>query len=152
MRVSLPSIYGNTVTLINRLDAKHAALRQDVYYATVLHDCMWSDEFESGTSQSGVVTPTTLHNVRIPSNSGEYAKYRDWRKLANREGVFTLRTGDYVVLGEITEPITAENVRTIIADFEPDAYQVRAWRELTIPDKSLHRLAGLPVYRFVLEG
>lgn len=152
MRVSLADIYGDTVTLINKLDAKHAALKQDVYYATVIRDCMWSDEFRSGTSQSGVVTPTTIHEVQIPSSAKTYVKYSEWRKATNRDGLFTLRTGDYVVRGEVKEAITAENIRTIVADFEPDAYQVRAWRELTVPDRSIETIGGLPVYRFVLEG
>lgn len=152
MRADLSEIYGETITIINRLDAKHAALKQDVYYATVLRNCMWSDESESGTSSSGVVTPSTLHKVQIPVDAGDYAKYRDWRKMESREGVFTLRSGDYVVRGEVNEPVTADNIRTIVADYEPDAWQVKAWRELTVPDQSIKSVARLPLYRFVLEG
>lgn len=152
MRVELPEIYGDAITLINRLDAKHAALKQDVYYATILRECMWSDESKEGTSSSGVVTPTTIHKVQIPKHAGTYANYSVWRKLDSRSGVYTLRTGDYIVRGEITEDITAANIRTIIADYEPNAFQVRSWRELTVPDQSVKTIGGLPVYRFVLEG
>lgn len=152
MRVKLADIYGETITLINRLDAKHALLRQDAYYVTVLNNCMWSDEFADGTSSSGVVTPTTLHHVQIPANSGNYVPYVNWRKLDERENAFTLRTKDYIVRGEITDKVDASTIRSIIDDFEPNAFQVRAWRELTIPNKSIKTLGGLPVYRFSLEG
>lgn len=152
MRAELDEIYGETVTIINRLDAKHAALKQDVYYPTVLLNCMWRDESKSGTSSSGVVTPSTIHTVQIPKDAGNYVKYRDWRNLESKNSAFTLRAGDYVVRGKVDGPVTADNIRTIIADYEPDAWQVKAWRELTIPDWSLKRVAGLPLYRFFLEG
>lgn len=152
MRASLPDIYGETITLINKLDANHAALKEDVYYTTVIHGCMWSTESAIGTSSSGVVTPTTLHRVQIPSDAGDYESYTDWRKLDSREGIFTLRANDYVVRGEVTEPITAANIRNVVRDYEPDAFQVRAWRELTIPDSNVRKVAGLPLYAFYLEG
>lgn len=152
MRVNLADIYGETITLINKLDAKYALLKQDAYYVTILHNCMWSDEFNNGVSSSGVVTPTTIHRIQIPANAGSYMPYVEWRKLDAREDYFTLRTGDYIVRGEITDQVDASNIRSIVADFEPNAFQVRAWRELTIPDKSIKTLGGLPVYRFSLEG
>lgn len=152
MRVKLSDIYGETITLINKLDAKHALLKQDAYYVTILNNCMWSDEFKNGVSSSGVVTPTTIHRIQIPANAGNYVPYVEWRKLDARENVFTLRTGDYIVRGEITDQVDASNIRSIIADFEPNAFQVRAWRELTIPNKQIKTLGGLPVYRFSLEG
>lgn len=144
----LDSLYGETVTIINRLDAKDAALKQDVYYATVIGGCMWSDEFKNGTSSDGVVTPTTIHKVQVPSSAKNYAKYRDWRELQGRAGTFTLRTGDYVIRGAVEGEISASDIRSIVSRYEPDAFQVKAWRELT-------RVEGLPSnldYRFALEG
>lgn len=152
MRVNLSEIYGDTITLINKLDAKHALLKQDAYYATVLHNCMWSDEFANGVSSSGVVTPTTIHRIQIPAYEGQYIPYMEWRKMEGRENYFTLRTDDYIVRGEITENVDATTIRSIISEFEPNAFQVRAWRELTIPDHTKKTLGGLPVYRFSLEG
>lgn len=154
MRADPSVIYCETVTLINRLDAKHALLKQDAYYATVIHGCMWSEQFENGTSSSGVVTPTTLHRVQIPKGAGTYMPYREWRKTEGREGAFTLRTGDYVVRGEVTEPVTAANIRTLVADYEPDAFQVRAWRDLNKPQRLHHSGRGVLRFAegFMLEG
>ena len=152
MRVNLSEIYGDTITLINKLDAKHALLKQDAYYTTVLHNCMWSDESANGVSSSGVVTPSTIHRVQIPADAGRYMPYTQWRNADGREQFYTLRTGDYIVRGEIIDNVDTSNIRTIVADFEPNAFQVRAWRELTIPDLRIRTLGGLPVYRFSLEG
>ena len=141
--------YGEPITLINRLDAKHAALKEDVYYVTVIHGCMWSESSEVSTSSSGTVVPSTLHKVQIPAGSETfYEKYRDWRELDSREGTFTLRNGDYVIRGIVDEPVTAATVRTIVSDYEPDVFQVRAWRPLTVLDETPDGLT----YAFALEG
>lgn len=141
--------YGEPITLINRLDARHAQLKQDVYYATVIHGCMWAESFEQATSSSGTVIPSALHKVQIPADAkSNYRPYREFRKMESREGVFTLRDGDYVIRGMIDEPVTAETVRMILSDYEPDVFQVKAWRELTTVDEVPDCLS----YAFSLEG
>lgn len=147
--VSLLEMYGEPITLINKLDAKHAALQQDVYYPTVIHGCMWYEEFARATSSSGTVIPTTVHKVQIPEAAkASYVPYREWRKLDSKDGVFTLRDGDYIIRGKVEEPITASTVRTIVSDYEPDVFQVKAWRELTIVPEVPDQLS----YAFSLEG
>lgn len=149
MIANLPKIYGEPVTIVNRLDAKHSALKQDAYYQTVIHDCMVSEESSQGVSSTGTVTPSTVHRVQIPVD-GAYVPYREWRDLPTKEGTYTLRAGDYVIKGIVTEPMTASNIRTVISDYEPDAFQVKSFRELTVPDVT--SIGGLPAYRFSLEG
>lgn len=147
--ISLLEQYGEPITLINKLDAKDAALKQDVYYVTVIHGCMWFESFARATTSSGTVIPSTVHKVQIPEESKAfYMPYRVWRKEESREGVFTIRDGDYIIRGIVDEPITASTVRTIVSDYEPDVFQVKAWRELTIVPEVPDELS----YAFSLEG
>lgn len=143
-------IYDDTITLINRLDAKDATLRQDAYFATVLKGCQFLTQSTQGTDNDGVVKPSTIHRVQIPSDAGDYVPYKDWRKLEVREGSYTLRNGDFIVRGEVTEPVTTSNIRTIVADYEPDAFQVTSWQELTRPNLNGREVCDF--YRFSLEG
>lgn len=141
--------YDEVITLINKLDAKHATLKQDAYYPIVIHGCMWSEQFERIVGGDGKVLTGSVHKVQIPSESAlYYVPYREWKSMESREGYYTLRTGDYVVRGVVEGPITATTVRTIISDYEPDAFAVKAWRELTVVDEIPDNLS----FAFALEG
>lgn len=141
--------YGEPVTLINILDARSAALKTDVPYPTVIHGCMWYEQFARATTSSGTVVPSTLHKVQIPEAAKKnYVPYREWRKLDSRDGVFTLRDGDYLIRGIVEEPISSETLKTIVSDYEPDVFKVKAWRELTTADEVPDGLS----YSFALEG
>lgn len=130
MRADLEAIYDDTITVINRLDARDAALKQDVYYPTVIPHCMWSVRATRAVQDDGTVAVGTTHQVQIPE-SDAYIPYREWRKAENRDGFFTLRTGDYVVRGEVTDEVTAQSLREIVRVYEPDAFQVQAFRDAT---------------------
>ena len=141
--------YGEVITLINKLDAKHAALKQDAYYPIVIHGCMWSESFERSVGNDGRVLTGTLHKVQVPTDSAEfYVPYREWKSMESHEGYFTLRTGDYVVRGMVDGPINASTIRTITADYEPDAFAVKSWRELTVVEEIPNDLS----FAFALEG
>ena len=129
MRVS-PEIYDSTVTLLNKLDAKDAALAQDAYYKTILTGCMWSDSSTRTVGSDGTVSIATAHQVQIPEMA-DYLPYREWVKPENRDGHFTVREGDYVILGEVTEDVTPSNYRAVIKAYEPQAFQVQAFQDCT---------------------
>lgn len=132
MRVS-PEIYNSTITVINKLDAKDAALSQDAYYKTVLKGCMWSDSSTRTVGSDGTVSIATAHRVQIPEMEN-YLPYREWMQPENRDAKFTVREGDYVVFGEVTEAVTPSNVRSIVKKFEPEAFQVQSFQDCTFGD------------------
>lgn len=132
MRVS-PEIYNSTITVINKLDAKDAALSQDAYYKTILAGCMWSDSSTRTVGSDGTVSIATSHRVQIPEMDN-YMPYREWMQPENRDTKFTVREGDYVVLGEVTEAVTPSNVRSIVKQFEPEAFQVQSFQDCTFGD------------------
>lgn len=129
MRVS-PEIYDSTITVINKLDAKDAALASDAYYKTVIKGCMWSDSSTRTVGTDGTVSIATVHNVQIPEMA-DYLPYREWIKPENRDDHFTVREGDYVVLGDVTEEVTPSTVRKVVAQYEPEAFQVQSFRDCT---------------------
>lgn len=129
MRVS-PEIYDSTVTLLNRLDAKDSALNQDAYYKTVLHDCMWNDSSTRTVGSDGTVSLSTTHQVQIPEME-YYLPYREWKKPENRDTHFTVKEGDYVILGEVTEDVTPSNYRSVVKSYEPQAFQVQSFQDCT---------------------
>lgn len=130
MRANLGDIYNETITVINRLDARDSALKQDSYFATVLHNCMWSVKQTRSVQDNGTVVIGTVHQVQIPE-AKNYLPYRDWKNAENRVDSFTLTTGDYIIRGEITEEVTASNVKAVIRQYEPDAFQIQSFRDAT---------------------
>lgn len=130
MRADIGAIYDETITVINKLDARDAALKQDAYYPTVLHHCMWSVKATRAVQSDGTVAVGTTHQVQIPE-SEHYLPYRDWKAAEAREAAFTIRPGDYIVRGEIDGEITPQTVRKIVDEYEPDAFQVQAFRDAT---------------------
>lgn len=142
MRVDLGKLYDHTITVINKLEAKDAALKQDAYYKTVLHHCMWSVRTTRTVQSDGTVSIGTVHTVQIPE-SANYLPYREWRKADNREESFTLRTGDHIALGEVTEDITATTLKKVMNLYEPDSFQIQTFRDATKGDGFQHSTAGV---------
>lgn len=130
MRADLGRIYDETITVVNRLDARDAGEQYDRYRATVLTGCMWSATATRSVQSDGSVVVGTVHRVQIPENDA-FLPYREWSALADQAGRFTVRQGDYIVRGEVAEEIDAANVRRVIAAYEPDAFQVQHFRDLT---------------------
>ena len=59
----------------------------------------------------------TYITVLIPFND-DYLNYREWKKLDDKSGKFTMSSGDYIVLGDVEEEITAQNVVAVIKEYE----------------------------------
>lgn len=130
MRADLGKIYDDTITVINKLDARDASLKQDTYYKTVLDHCMWASKEARTVSSDGSVNIGVVHQVQIPE-AEDYMPYREWRKAENLHESFTLRAGDYVVRGEVSEDISASTIKQVMALYEPDAFQIQAFRDAT---------------------
>lgn len=151
MRADIGAIYDDTITVINKLDAKDAALKKDMYYATVIKHCMWSSNVQRNVSDDGSVSVGVTHQVQIPE-SENYLPYREWRKAEKREDSFTIRQGDYIVLGTIDEEITPSNLRELLNLYEPDAFQVQAFRDATKKEGFTHSKALRFAEVYYIEG
>ena len=153
MRVSPATLYDETITVLNRIDAKEAGKPQDEYSVTVINGCMWGSTATRTVQSDGTVLVGTVHRIQIPK-SDAYVPYREWLRLEDRNGRFTLRHGDYVVLGEVSGPVTASNVKGVVAKFEPDAFQIQHFRNLTKQAGMTHVTRGLLRFSqcYYLEG
>lgn len=130
MRADLGAIYDDTITVVNKLDARDSALKQDSYFVTVLEHCMWADKVTRSVQADGTVNIATAHQVQIPE-SENYMPYREWRKAEARADSFTLRPGDYVIRGRVEEEISATTIKGVVKLYEPDAFQIQAFRDAT---------------------
>lgn len=149
--VDLGTLYNETLTIINRLDAKDGGLKQDAYHKTVLHGCMWSAQSEHSVGNDGTVSIGTLHRVQIPE-SPEYKPYREWAQAPQG---FTVRLGDYVVRGEVAEDVfTAADAKKVISAYEPDVFIVQHFRDLTKREGFIHSADGILRFAecYYLEG
>jgi hypothetical protein len=130
MRLDASSYLDQTLTVINKLDAKDAGIAADAYYKTELRG-VWSAKSVRTVLGTGDVIVATTVNMQFADTS-HYMPYREWSKAADRESMWTLREGDHVVRGEVTEDIsTATALKKAIAAHEPDAVQVKAMQDKT---------------------
>lgn len=152
MRANLGRLYNETVTLINKLDAKESQLKQDEYYKHVFHHCMWSLVTTRSVAPDGTVTIGTSHRVQIAENV-DYVPYKEWA-TSDHESVFTVRAGDYVVLGEVTEEVTSSTLRKVIAAYEPEAFQIQTFRDATKGEGFAHSTNGVLRFTepYIIEG
>lgn len=130
MHAELGKIYDETITVINKLDAKDSALKTDSYFVTTLDHCMWADKVSRSVESDGTVFVGTTHQVQIPE-AENYLPYREWRQAENRADSFTLRAGDYVIRGTVEDEITASTIKNVVKLYEPDAFQIQAFRDAT---------------------
>lgn len=130
MRLDASSYLDQTLTIINKLDAKDAGIAADAYCKTELQG-VWSAKSVRTVLGTGDVIVATTVNMQFADTS-HYMPYREWSKAANRDSMWTLREGDHVVRGEVTEDIgTATALKKAIAAHEPDAVQVKAIQDKT---------------------
>ena len=109
----LTPAFTETITLLNKLDAKDSETGLDVWKSTVLHDCAWSEKAVRSL-QGNVVSVGRSIIVRIPV-SPDFRPYSEWK---NGMDGFTLSTGDCIIRGEATETVTPDNIKQVLADRE----------------------------------
>lgn len=138
MRASLSKMYGQTVTVLNKLDARDSTLKLDTWYKQVVTGALWSASITRSVSPDGTVSIGQSVKCHI-ANRAEYMPYDEWRAAENRDAYFTVRTGDYVILGEVDEDVTPQNVLQIVKAKGTDAMQVKAFRDLRDDSVSYQR-------------
>lgn len=150
MRANLGRIYNTTITVLNKLDAKDSSQKMDEYKPTVIQHCMWSLVTSRTVQADGTVLIGTSHRVQIPEDA-LYRPYKEWKK--DLEG-FTIRTGDYIVKGRIIEEVTTANYKSIIKQYEPDAFEVQTFRDATKGEGFEHSIKGINrfIEPYVIEG
>lgn len=88
----------------------------DTWYKKVINNAAWYEEAIREVINNGVVIGT-VYKVLIPFND-DYMKYRDWANLQDKGSKFTMSSGDYIILGEVPEEVTANNVIEVVKKYE----------------------------------
>ena len=108
--MTLKPIYSNRVSILNKLKRDDGTSGSDEWFVTVVDNVAWYRNSERTVSNSGVYIGE-YKTILIPFNTA-YLPYDEWKN--NTEGHFTVSEGDYIVLGEVTEDITAKNVVSVM--------------------------------------
>lgn len=124
--MTLDNIYNKTVTILNKLKRSDSTTGQDVWFKTVLNDAAWYQNSER-TATSNTTYVGSYLNILIPFHD-EFLPYREWKKTGNQLGHYTISIGDYVVLGEVSETITAQNIVKTLETYGEDVCLVKYYR------------------------
>lgn len=136
MRINTKEMLSQKVTIVNRLKGVDNDSGKDIFYKKTLNDCVWMGK-QIGSRNGNEMIYTEGYQVHIPRNQEcTYFEYKDWIAKENLDDCFTLSVDDYVILGEVTEEITPNNVTKIIQKYKPNAFQIRLHDDLNL--KGIH--------------
>ena len=113
-----------TITLLNKLKRKDSTTNIDVWYKTVIKDCIYKKDKISNVN-GNIVSMGQQFTILIPF-TGKYLPYRDWKQIEDKTGYYTLSEQDVIILDIVTEDITAQNITQIKNDYEPNTCEIRS--------------------------
>ena len=112
-----------TVTLLNKLKRKDSTTNTDIWYKTILTDCVYKK-----TSLASVTGKTVgmgqQFTILIPF-TGKYMPYSSWKNMEDKTGFYTLSEQDVIILEEVTEEVTDKTIVKIKNDYEPNTCDIR---------------------------
>ena len=111
----LNHIYNQQITILNKLNRSDSTNGKDVWYKHTVNNAAWYEEVIRDVLQNGVAIGTVI-KVLIPFND-EYQDYKEWKSNNDRSSFYTMSSGDYIILGDVTENVTSENVVAITRQY-----------------------------------
>ena len=113
-----------SITLLNRLKRKDSITNTDVWYKTVINNCIYKKDRISGVDGK-VVSMGQQFTILIPF-TGKYVTYNEWKKLEDKTGFFTISNQDVIILEDVAEDVTDKNITQVKQDHEPNTCEVRS--------------------------
>ena len=113
-----------TITLLNKLKRKDSTTGLDVWFKTIIQDCVYKKDKISNVSNT-VISMGEEYTILIPF-TGRYMPYKEWKNLADKTGYYTLSNQDVIILDEVTEEVTANNITEIKNAYEPNTCEIRS--------------------------
>ena len=113
-----------SITLLNRLKRKDSVTNTDVWYKTKIQNCVYKKD-RITTVNGPVVSMGQAFTVLIPF-TGNYLPYKDWKKLEDKTGFYTLSEQDVIILDDVMEEVTPQNITQIKNDYEPNTCEIRS--------------------------
>ena len=118
----LENIYNQRVTILNKLKRPDSKTGVDVWRKSIVDDVVWYTKSARSAGSSSVFIGTYI-TVLFPFNS-RYLPYMEWKKPGNQDEHFTMSSGDYIILGDVPENITANNIIKVLEQYGENVCQV----------------------------
>jgi hypothetical protein len=132
MRINPKKMLSNKITIVNRLKGVDNDSGRDMFFKKVLDNCAWNSK-EISTRNGNTITYSNGYEVHIPqAQEYTYFEYNIWKNKENLDDCFTFSLDDYVILGEVEEEITPNNITEVIDKYKPNAFQIRVYEDLTL--------------------
>lgn len=119
----LENIYNQRVTILNKLKRTDNKTGVDVWRKSTVDDVVWYTKSARSAGSSSVFIGTYI-TVLFPFNS-RYLPYMEWKKPGNQDEHFTMSSGDYIILGDVPENITANNIIKVLEQYGENVCQVK---------------------------
>ena len=119
----LENIYNQRVTILNKLKRTDSKTGVDVWRKSTVDDVVWYTKSARSAGSSSVFIGTYI-TVLFPFNS-RYLPYMEWKKPSNQDEHFTMSCGDYIILGDVPENITANNIIKVLEQYGENVCQVK---------------------------
>lgn len=121
-----------TITLLNRLKRKDSVTNTDIWYKSVIENCVYKKDRISNISGT-VVSMGQQFTILIPFTD-KYVPYKKWKSLEDKTGYYTLSNQDVIILDIVEENVTAQNIIQVKNDYEPNTCEIRSIEQV---DKKL---------------
>ena len=112
------------ITLLNKLKRKDSVTNTDVWYKTKIQNCVYKKDRITTVNGTGVSMGQAF-TILIPF-TGNYLPYKDWKKLEDKTGFYTLSEQDVIILDDVVEEVTPQNITQIKNDYEPNTCEIRS--------------------------
>ena len=119
----LENIYNQRMTILNKLKRTDSKTGVDVWRKSTVDDVVWYTKSARSAGSSSVFIGTYI-TVLFPFNS-RYLPYMEWKKPGNQDEHFTMSSGDYIILGDVPENITANNIIKVLEQYGENVCQVK---------------------------
>ena len=119
----LENIYNQRVTILNKLKRTDSKTGVDVWHKSTVDDVVWYTKSARSAGSSSVFIGTYI-TVLFPFNA-RYLPYMEWKKPGNQDEHFTMSSGDYIILGDVPENITANNIIKVLEQYGENVCQVK---------------------------
>ena len=111
------------MTILNKLKRTDSKTGVDVWRKSIVDDVVWYTKSARSAGSSSVFIGTYI-TVLFPFNS-RYLPYMEWKKPGNQDEHFTMSSGDYIILGDVPENITANNIIKVLEQYGENVCQVK---------------------------
>ncbi len=121
MNVDVLQVLDTAITVFNRIPAKAAGWKVDMYRPTAIQPACWVETAQRSGDSDGTVHVNRSVRIQIPATSCEYLSESEWVSRAVEgasEGSYTLSAHDYAAKGNLglRDDLTRSEVLKAIED------------------------------------